>query len=160
MRLDLELRVVDVLKKSNYYVIYKPHPDRTEEAKGIFEGRVDEVLYKGYFENFLDAADAFIFGSIRTTAFSFALCTKKPIIFFQMAEEPFKPFSEPMEPLKKRCTFIHTKFDNRNRIIFDKRELLDALAKRPAAPDNEFIERYMFPNNDQAQRHYHRDKGR
>jgi len=146
MRLDLELRVADALKKAGYYVIYKPHPDRIDEARGIFDGRVDKVLYDGYFEGSMNAADAFLFGSIRTTAFPFALCTNKPVIAFKMDKESFKPFTEPMGLLEKRCIFIGARFDGRNRIVFDERELLGALDSAPEAPNTEFIERYMIPN--------------
>lgn len=142
MQLDFELRLIDILKKSGYYVIYKVHPDRVSEVKGIFEDKAEVI--SGYFEDCLDIADVFLFGSIRTTAFPIALCTNKPIIGFVMKSEFYKPFPEPMELLKKRCNIIYTDFDERNRIIFNKAELLDALAKPPKKPNNEFLEKYMF----------------
>lgn len=143
IHLDLELRIVDILAKSGYDIFYKAHPDRISEVKGIFENKT-KVL-GGYFQNYLDMADAFLFGSIRTTAFSIALCTNKPIIGFIMNDEPYKPFSEAMELLEKRCGFIHAKFDERNRMVFDKEELLTALSQKPTQPNTEFIETYMFP---------------
>jgi len=143
MQLDFELRVIDIMKKSGYEVFYKVHPDRVPEVEGIFETRAKVI--KGYFENCLDSADAYIFGSIRTTAFPFALCANKPIISFIMKDEYCKPFSSAMELLKKRCSVVSTKFDERNRIAFDKDALLSALSKPVKEPDNEFIETYYFP---------------
>lgn len=143
IQLDLELRIVDILTQVGYEVIYKAHPGRITEVEGIFESR-SRVL-KGYFQDCLDAADAFLFGGIRTTAFPIALCTNKPIIAFKMEDEPYKPFSGAMELLQKRCSFIHTDFDERNRIVFDKDRLLEFLAKDIKEPNTEYIERYYFP---------------
>lgn len=144
MHLDLELRIVDLLGKAGYDIIYKAHPDRIPEVKGIFENRA-KVLTKGYFQDYLDSVDAFIFGSIRTTAFPIALCTSKPIIGFIMEQEPYKPFPEAMKLLKKRCRLIYAKFDERNRVIFDEKELLEALAVKPEQPNNEYLEKYYIP---------------
>ncbi|MBU4488974.1 MAG: hypothetical protein KKI13_07950, partial [Candidatus Omnitrophica bacterium] len=132
------------LKKAGYDVIYKVHPDRTREVDGIFEEKAE--IRKGYVEDCLDRADAFLFGSIRTSAFATILCTNKPIIALRMeSDEPFKPSSEKaMECLKKRCRFVNAGFDERNRIIFDESELIRALSRKPEPPNNEFIETYMF----------------
>ncbi|MBN1872020.1 MAG: hypothetical protein JW800_05545 [Candidatus Omnitrophica bacterium] len=142
MRLDLELRLVDMLKKAGYEVIYKVHPDRRKEIEGVFDSKVDVI--GGYFENCLDKADAFLFGHIRTTSFPAALCTNKPIIALEMEGGVFRPFVDAMDLLKKRCTFVRTSFDERNRIVFDEDELLSALAKNPEPVNNEYVERYYF----------------
>lgn len=144
IQLDFELRVADILKRSGYEVIYKAHPDRLAEVEGIF-GQKTSVI-KGYFEDRMDMADAFLFGSIRTTAFPIALCTNKPVIGFMMESERFKPFPEALGSLKKRCSMVKAKFDERNRIVFDEKELLGALAQKPAQPDTEFMKKYIFPN--------------
>lgn len=143
MQLDFELRLVSILRKAGYKVIYKAHPDKKEEVSGIFGN--DVKFSAGYFEGCMDEADAYIFGSIRTTAFPTALCTKKPLIAFVMSDESCRPMPQPMELLAKRCAFINTRFDERNRIMFDEDALLDLLAKPVKQPDNEFIEKYYFP---------------
>ena len=143
MRLDLELRLIGFLKKTGYEILYKMHPYRIAEAKGIFESRVR--ILKGFFENNLDKADAFLFPSITTTAFATALCTNKPIITFDLSFKLFEPFRDAMELFKKRCSIVSTKFDERNRIIFDEKQLLDVLSQKPGNANTEFIETYMFP---------------
>lgn len=143
IQLDLELRLVDTLKNAGYEVFYKVHPDRTKEVEGIFEGRA-KVL-KGYLQDYGDIVDAYLFGSIRTTAFPITLCTNKPVICISVAPEPYKYFSHPMELLRKRCTFVSAKPDSRNRLIFNEKELQDAFSKKIAGPNAEFLETYMIP---------------
>jgi hypothetical protein len=146
MRLDLELRIIESLEKSGYRVIYKVHPDRRQEAKGLFQGFNNVEIWEGYFEDCLDQVDAFIFSHLRTTAFSSALCTNKPIISLRLEPEFFKPLPEAQELLAKRCDFINAQFDERNRIIFNEKEFLACLAKRPEFPNNDFLKKYMFPS--------------
>lgn len=146
MHLDLEFRLINVIRDAGYDVLYKVHPDRVQEVNDVFRDKVKVV--NGYFQNYLHMADAFLFGSIRTTAFSRALCTNKPIIGFIMKDEAFKPFPEALDLLQKRCTLIKTEFDSSNRIIFDRQELINALRQRPEQPNTEFIEKYMFPEKE------------
>lgn len=48
------------------------------------------------------------------------------------------------ELIAKRCHIVSARFDERNRLIINEEELLDALAGKPAEPNTEFIEKYMF----------------
>jgi len=153
IHMDLELRVIDLLKKSDYEIIYKPHPVTILDAEEIFE-KDTKVLSKGYFQDYLESVDAFLFIFIRTTAFPIALCTNKPIIAFKMDErhETFKPVPEAIELLSKRCRFVRGDFDERNRISFDEREFSNALNAKIKEPNNEFIEKYLFPENRKVRR--------
>lgn len=143
MQLDLELHIIDVLKKAGYEIYYKAHPDNLPEVESIFKSKV-KVL-KGDLANYLSLPDAFIFTNTRTTAFPITLCTNKPIIGFRMIDDPIAPFPGPMELLEKRCNYINIEFDERNRVIFNEKRLLEFMAKIPNKPDNEFIETYLFP---------------
>lgn len=143
MELHLELQIVEVLQQHGFAVIYKAHPDRLTEIRGVFDGRVPVI--DGYFERHLDQADAFVFPTLRTTAFPLALCTNKPVVSFLVQPEPYKPVPEAMVKLEKRCTFVRATFDGRNRLQFDSDELLRALMAQPIIPDMEFVETYMFP---------------
>ena len=152
MRLDLELRLIDFLKKSGYEPIYKPHPDRLKEIEGIFEGRCKVIksqvpgrLRNRYFRYLMDKMDTLLFMGITTTSFNFALCSSRPIVALDLSFKQYKPFAKPLELLKKRCSIVSTGFDERNRIIFNEKELLDALSRKPEQPNTEFIETYMFP---------------
>jgi hypothetical protein len=142
MQLDVELRVVEALNANGYQVIYKAHPDRINEVSGIFEHTAE--FLGGYFEDCWHQADAYIFLGMRTTSFTHALYTNKPVFCFIMDDECYKPFPEVMELLHKRCNFIAAKFDEKNRITFETNELLDALNKKPAQPNMEFLQAYYF----------------
>lgn len=143
MQLDFELRLVEVLKKAGYDVLYKAHPDRLQEIQGIFDTQATVITEDFQYTN--ARADAFIFGSLRTTAFPMALCTNKPIITLYMDHEYPKPFEDALALLKKRCTMVRGWFDERNRIMFDSEALLAALASPLSSPSKEFVERYLFP---------------
>ncbi len=146
--LDLELRLVEFLKKAGYEVFYKAHPGRMAEVEGIFENRTQ--ILKGYFESHVDKADVFLFPNITTTAFAIALCTNKAIVTLDISFTLFEPFPAAMELFRKRCKIVNTKSDERNRIIFDEKGLLDALARKVRQPNTEFIEKYMFPEKVKA----------
>ncbi|MDD5680709.1 MAG: hypothetical protein PHI59_05675 [Candidatus Omnitrophica bacterium] len=141
--LDLELRLVGVLGRAGYEVLYKAHPCSADKVEGIFKSKAKVI--KGYFSDSYEMADTYLFPSVATTSFITALGTNKPIIALDLSFKSFEPFREPMELLKKRCSIVGTKTDERNRVIFDEKGLLDALAKKPEKPNNEFVETYMFP---------------
>ncbi|NQT06210.1 MAG: hypothetical protein HQ575_01570 [Candidatus Omnitrophica bacterium] len=156
MQLDLELRIIDLLKDAGYEVFYKAHPENLPEVESIFKSRV-KVL-KGYLEDYLSLADAFIFTHVKTTAFPITLCTNKLVIAFCMAGSPIRPFPEPMELLKKRCDFVNMEFNGQNRVIFDEGQLLSYLSKNPQHPNNEFMETYLFPEKAKREKDWRKDK--
>lgn len=143
MNLDFELRLVRFLKEHGYRVIYKAHPDRLQEAAGIFDGLAEVIRQP--FETVLAYADAFIFGCIRTTTFPLALATNRPVIACMMHDENPPLFPDVRLLLEKRCTFIRLDFDERNRIMFNDGELLGALSASPRPPNTEFLEQYLLP---------------
>ncbi len=145
-RLDMELRMVDALRDGGYEVVYKVHPGRVHEASGIFEDKT--FVMGGNIKDNLHRADAFVCPSITTTAFSYTLCTNKPIITLDLNFQLYTPFAEPMESFKKRCRIIRSWIDERNRIMFDDNALLAALIEKPRRPDTEFVRRYMIPGED------------
>ncbi|KKU14074.1 MAG: hypothetical protein UX17_C0002G0007 [Parcubacteria group bacterium GW2011_GWC2_45_7] len=143
MQLDLELRLIDVLRKVGYQVVYKPHPDRMREIKGIFD--TVATIATGDFEQALTDSGACIFGNIRTTAFAIALCTNKPVIGFLVRDDQARLDIDVRERLEKRCRIVYMNFDEHNRLIFGEEDLLSALAATPAMPNMEFVEQFMYP---------------
>ncbi|MBL7068265.1 MAG: hypothetical protein ISS34_00180 [Candidatus Omnitrophica bacterium] len=144
IQLDLNLRIMKALKKYGYYVMIKLRVDRLEEIDGgkIFEGFADECV-KGTFEKEYQKADTIIFPHVLTTTFGFALASNKKIIYFLYEKEKFIP--EMLGLLNKRCIPINCWSDDRNRIIFNEDELIDALEKDHTEINTEFIERQLFP---------------
>ena len=140
--LDLELRLIEFLSNAGYEVLYKAHPDRLSEIEGIFEKRA--TVISDDFKDTWHMADTFIFSSITTTAFSYALCTNRPICAIMTQSISRKPFKDALAVLEKRCYLVDGRFDERNRIMFDTQTLLEALAKKPEQPNTEFVETYLF----------------
>lgn len=144
MQLDWELRTVNILKKAGYKVIYKNHPDG--KLCGLTIDFLDsdvEIIYDR-FEDVMEYADAFLFFHTRSTTLGPALCSNKPIIYIDGGWEIWLP--EMRELFSKRCTIVSAHFDERNRLIINEEELLNALVCKPAEPNTEFIEKYMFPD--------------
>ena len=142
-RLDMELRLANAVKDAGYRLIYKVHPGRTVEAEGIFDDKAS--ILAGNVKDNLDKTDAFLCPSITTTAFSYALCTNRPIVTLDLNFHLYDPFPEAMELFQKRCSIVKTWIDEGNRIIFSEKELLEALSKKPEEPNAGFLKTYMFP---------------
>jgi hypothetical protein len=142
MQIDLELRLVNILKKSGYTVIYKLHPDSNlhSDVLDFFDSKV-QVVYEPL-EEVMNYPDAFLFYHSNSTTFGPALCTNKPIIYINAGWEVWLP--QVYELIAKRCRIVSANFDQRNRLIVNEEELLDALAGKPLEPDLEFANSYMF----------------
>jgi len=139
-QLDLELRVIKLLKQNGLRVIYKMHPERQREAMGVFEALVDEILTEP-FEEVYGGADAFFFGCITSTTFGFALCTHKPVFVIDIQGTKWN--KDAFDLLQRRCVMISASFDENNRIQFNEELLLKELSKRPEVPDFAYVEKAM-----------------
>ncbi|HEC65179.1 MAG TPA: hypothetical protein ENI23_07795 [bacterium] len=142
MQIDLELRIVNILKKAGYKVIYKNHPDGnlSDSIIDFFGSNVQTVSER--LEEVMSHADAFLFYHSRSTTFGQALCTNKPIIYINGGWEDWLP--EIYELIVKRCCIVSAHFDERNRLIINEEELLDALARKPVEPNFEFANSYIL----------------
>lgn len=145
IQIDMELRIINILKKAGYKVVFKNHPDGdlSDSIIDLFGSNVQVVSER--LERVMNYADAFLFYHSQTTTFGHALCTNKPIIYINGGWEALLP--EIYELIAKRCYIVSAHFDERNRLIINEEELLNALSRKPAEPNTEFVEKYMFPNN-------------
>lgn len=140
---DVEVKLIRALRDGGYTVSYKAHPDRLREAMILFSDLVPVIA--GDLRQHLDSADAFVFSSIRTTAFHFALCTVKPVVGLLVEPDRYPLFSDVRALLARRCALIPLTFGDRGFLEFDRSALLDALAASPDIPDASFIEQYLSP---------------
>jgi len=122
-QLNLELRLVPLLRSKGYYVIYKPHPEMLSDVEGIFDGYADEVI-KPRFEGVFDEADCIMFGNCSTTTFGFSMHTNKPIVLIEVKGNYWYPRA--FELIKKRCSVVDAKLVD-GRIVFDEKDVLDAV---------------------------------
>jgi len=142
IRLDYEIRVINLLTKRGYEVIYKKHP------KGLLMHKEFELFEKigincisTPFLEVMDLADMFIFDYYPSTALFEAMCTDKPIVFIYTGYP--KIFPEVMNLLAKRCIIVNTEFDENNRVVFDEKRLIEAINMSPSIIDYEFVYKYL-----------------
>jgi len=140
-QLEVQLHLLDQLRSFPGDVIYKMHPDTAKEAEGIFENRCNSIVRES-FEQSADKADAFIFTHIGTSTFGHAVCTNKPIILIKIEGDTWNPEMIPL--LSKRCTLVDAHFDDRGRIRYDEREIIDALSKEQGDIDYGYVEKYFY----------------
>jgi hypothetical protein len=141
-QLDLELRLVSLLKAHGFKVLYKIHPEVMTDVKNIFDGLCDRVISEP-FEIVWHEADAFITKYSASTTFGFALCTNRPIFFIDLEKGYWN--HDHYEKLRKRCQMIDAWMNKQNRIEFDEDKLIEGLSSKPEYPDFSYIRKYMFP---------------
>jgi hypothetical protein len=98
------------------HTIYKTHPDRIGEAAGIFDGLADEIL-TAPFEQVLDCADAYLFLTTITSTFGLAVCTRRPVIVFDVEGKRWNPRFRRL--FDRRCRLVPSGLDGDNRFWFD-----------------------------------------
>ncbi len=144
MQLDWERRIINILKKAGYKIIYKVHPRGvlSGQVRDLFDSDV-QVIYEP-FEEVMDLADAFLFYFTLTSTIGKALCTSKPIVYINGGWEPWVP--QVYESFAASCRIVSSHFDDRNRLIINEDELLEALSRKSAEPNLDFVGKYMFPD--------------
>jgi len=122
--IDLEYRLINLLNDNGYYVMYKAHPDRINEVRGLFNNLVDEYLVDK-FEDVWHNADIFIFTYTSTTTFGYSLLTNRPVILIDNAKKYRQLSDYPL--LESRVKVICANNNSDTRITFSERVLLNAL---------------------------------
>ena len=122
--LHLDIRLAQLLKQHGYTVLYKAHPDKLDEAKGLLNPFIDEFISER-FETAYQQADCLIFSYSRTSTFGFAMLTNKPIILIDLDDVYWH--QQAREQTQKRCHFIPATTDDCDRIIFDEYHVNKAL---------------------------------
>jgi len=136
VKIDLELRLIKALKKHNYNVIYKVHPDRAVEIRGLFEDYVDEYNVEP-FEEVWTCADTFIFTDTASTTFGFSLATKKNIVLLNNKFDERNQFAQNL--LKKRVRLVDMFMDDDLHLQFDSNSLIYALENPHSTIDYSFV---------------------
>ena len=118
-----DLKLIKILRKAGYYVIYKPCFYGLNETKNIFETYVDEVIIER-FEDVYNHADCIFWPSPYSTTFGFALLSNKPIVFLNVKGNIWYPRA--LELLRKRCSVVKADAVD-GKIVFDEKDVLDAV---------------------------------
>jgi len=142
LQLELSLRVLEALKKRGYYVMMKIRSSRLKEteAGGIYRDYADEIV-GGKFEEAAEAADAYIFPHLFTTTLGHVLPGHKRIVYLLYEEERFIP--KRLELLNRRCNAVRCNFDERQRIVFNENELVEAVEKSSGDYNTDFLREYL-----------------
>jgi hypothetical protein len=125
-QVDLEYRLISLLKSENKRVIYKAHPERLKEIEGVFDAVVDEIIVEP-FEGVWNKADLLLFTYSSTTTFGYALTTNIPIILLDSEHEMRD--KDDMLLLDKRVSRVFANISHNTRISFDKESLVDAMTR-------------------------------
>jgi hypothetical protein len=134
------------LSKNGYNIIFKRRPkDISWEGLNIFENIPNLKITYDHFESpgVVDQADAVIVQYGCSSTLYYAMCTNRPVIYVDAGWEPW--FPDVYASMEKRCRILHCKYDERNRTVFDEKELLGILERKPESPDTEFMDKYLFP---------------
>jgi hypothetical protein len=123
-QVELEYRLISLLKSKNKRVIYKAHPERLKEIKGVFNNIVDEINVEP-FERVWSKADLLIFTYSSTTTFGYALTTNVPIVLLDSDHEMRDP--DDMLLLDKRINRVLTDISNDTKINFNSESFLSAI---------------------------------
>jgi hypothetical protein len=140
-KLDLELRIVRTLRQAGLKVLYRPHPAAQHVTPNLMAPEVDEVLLEP-FEMVYQSADAILFTYPLTSTFGIGLCSEKPIILIDMEGEAW--YQDIFRLLRKRCAIVSAKFDERNRVSFEPKDLLAAIDEAVETRDYEYVFTYLF----------------
>ena len=140
VQIDLELRLGKLLRSNGYHVIYKPHPNTSNDVDAVFEGYADKVI-KERFEDVLDQADCIIFGDFSTTTFGYSLLSNKPIVLIDVKGNYWQP--RVFGLIKKRCSVVEVEAVD-GRIVFDEKNVLNAIGKSLENIDYDILYEYAF----------------
>ena len=125
-QVDLEYRLISLLKSENKRVIYKAHPDRLKEIERVFDTVVDEIIVEP-FEGVWNKADLLLFTYTSTTTFGYALTTNAPIVLLDSDSEIRD--QDDMALLDRRVNRVPANISHDTRINFDKESLVNAITR-------------------------------
>ena len=137
-KLQLEINILKSLKKENFNVIYKIHPDLIGWEK-IISKYCDEIRYT-HFEEKLDDIDLIIFTYTANSCLNPAICSNIPIIIFDTFLDKFN--KDQFQLFNKRCKILKINFDNSG-YIFEEKKLIDSVNNINPDIDNEYFEKFL-----------------
>tara|TARA_B100000989_G_scaffold268963_1_gene224037 strand:- start:24458 stop:25984 length:1527 start_codon:yes stop_codon:yes gene_type:complete len=121
--IQLEIKIINLLKNNSFDVYYKCHPDRISEMQNLFDKSVKVINKK--FENIYLDYDCAIFTYYRSTAFGYGLMTGIPIVYF--INSNYKMDNKTFITLNKRCSVVKTVSSNEDELKFNNKDLLEAI---------------------------------
>tara|TARA_B100000795_G_scaffold270028_1_gene262009 strand:+ start:5982 stop:7532 length:1551 start_codon:yes stop_codon:yes gene_type:complete len=141
-KLVFEVELIKILKKNGFYVIYKPHPERTEGISDFFKNLVDEIIYNKFDnEDVQKRADAYIFSHIGSSAMADALCTNKQVFLLDHITDK-NTQKEHLKALHKRVNIINCKFSNKYEL--NEKKIISTINNPIKKIDFEYVRNFLF----------------
>ena len=138
--ITLELKIFKAIISSGLNITYKAHPGSKFINYKLFE-RLNVKIERSKLELIIGNYDAIIFYYTKTTTFGLALCTKIPIIIYDLGLEDIN--ADIKRDLEKRCVIIpsHTNDNNIYKIdILNQSVLSEAIEKSSSTI---FFDKYL-----------------
>ena len=123
-KLELELRIIEVLNSHNISIAYKPHPDRLEYIPDLFTSLGVEIV-DGPFHMAINSYTTIIFSHPTTSLFGLVLKTDKNMILIDSATHLWNDVA--IDKLQKRCHILRSYPSENTRIEFSEAQLIDAI---------------------------------
>ena len=112
------------LKKHGMHVIYKAHPDRQKEIRGLFENYVDEYVVTP-FEKIWHKYDNYIFTDTASSTFGFSIATQKKIILLENNKESKNKKVDAL--VSSRIFKVKADFNSDLKFSFNEKDLIDSI---------------------------------
>jgi len=138
-QIDLEYRLIQLLSENGFNVIFKAHPDRLNEVRGLFEEYVDDFV-SDKFENTWMCADMLLFTYSSTSTFAYGLSTNLPIVLLDTSSE-LRDEGDLIK-INQRVKIVDSTVSKQCRIEFNEVELLEAIMNNKSYLDDEYIKYY------------------
>lgn len=118
---SLQKDIFKTLKRSNLHIDYLPHPEGIIPKKHhplLSNHKLSETSFEEVYKDY----DIIVFDYILSSISVSALCSDKPIIFFDVYKDKFQ--KEFQKELQNRCKIIDCSYKS-NRVLFDNDHLLN-----------------------------------
>jgi hypothetical protein len=124
--IDWQARLISALCDGGWDVHWKPHPDAVRPSEQMI-GHAGFKTLQGKFENALEAVDAILIDTCRTSAFPLAIASGLPIVLVNFPMYELRDYARSL--LELRGVVVDGWFDGGNRAQIDFAHLHDAIRR-------------------------------
>ena len=123
-KLKIEFQVGEILKKLNYFSIYKAHPARLKQIGSIINNY--DLFISKEFEKVWNDAGVIIFTSLGSSTFGYAINLPIPIVYLNSEGTPLN--KKKLKLLKQRIVIINVKY-TRGKYKINEKVINNAIIK-------------------------------
>jgi len=124
--LEWHRRLLASITNLGYLAVSKRHPKGLLANKRLFSDVSHDELINTPMSAIEHSSDAYVI-DFPASAFMEALCTLKPVVVIDMSSRRMLP--DARTELAKSVAFVAASFDERNRVVIDDSELMEAIEK-------------------------------